>query len=251
MSQPTNVCYISYVFGGVLFLCIAHSLHRGERDRAKQLVLVAAAVPCALGNGILTPALGAAGKLSLGIAVEGWGRAAVFVLLVKVPRRSFYILYCGLTVTYALNAIVIYADVVATTFAGLFAFVGTSAWLKRRAALVQASQLVAADAARYTALWNAELNKPGAAAALGTLDEAWQAYRAAAVKESKQQPTTFRSVEALFNACDRLNPMLAAISLASSAPRKGGPSTRLPSRARTALSRRLGLHPDPNAEPRP
>ena len=91
-----------------------------------------------------------------------------------------------------------------------FAYLGTAAWLRRRDAIAAASQLVVADSAAYEAMWSAKRNAPGADAALTTLGAAWVDFMAAAVKEPKQQPASFGSVEALFNACDRLNPVLLA-----------------------------------------
>ena len=169
-----------------------------------------AALPLALGCGILTPALGAAGPSSPGLAVLGWGGAAILVGLVYKPHRSFYLLRGGLTAMISLTAIMMFAEYDTTPLASVLAFLGTAALLKRRTALAQADALVAADADAYEALWRAKLGAPGAGASLAALGAAWAEFSVAAVKEPKRQPASLGSVEALFNACDRLNPVMLA-----------------------------------------
>jgi len=209
LADPSNAFVASVIFAGVLCTFLAVSLERGDRARAKRIALTIAALPLALGYGILTPIFGAAGHRGLGVALVGWGLAATLVGLVYKPRLSFYIVYGGMSGSYIVNAIATYT-VPNTPIACMFAFLGTSAYLKRRTALAEAGELVAADAAAYEALWLAKLDTPGAAGALATLHAAWAFYMAEAVKEPKQQPASLGSVEALFNACDRLNPVLLA-----------------------------------------
>eukprot|EP00618_Florenciella_parvula_P000495 CAMPEP_0119471774 /NCGR_PEP_ID=MMETSP1344-20130328/4103_1 /TAXON_ID=236787 /ORGANISM="Florenciella parvula, Strain CCMP2471" /LENGTH=1031 /DNA_ID=CAMNT_0007504605 /DNA_START=167 /DNA_END=3263 /DNA_ORIENTATION=+ len=221
VTDPLNVVYASMMLISVACICLAVLLVRGDRAGAKRFTLVTAAVPLVLGFGILTPALGAAGPLSPGVTALGWGGATILVGLVYKPRRSFYLLYGGFTATLSLAAIMMFAELDTTPLASLLAFLGTAALLKRHTALAQASVLVVEDAEAYEALWRAKLGAPGAGASLAALGAAWAEYMAAAVKEPKRQPESFGSVEVLFNACDRLNPVMLATLRALCAAQDG------------------------------
>mmetsp|Transcript_34610 Transcript_34610/g.80225 ORF Transcript_34610/g.80225 Transcript_34610/m.80225 type:complete len:109 (+) Transcript_34610:360-686(+) len=95
-------------------MCMAILLYRGDRLNAKRTTLVLAALPFALGWGILTPALSAAGPWSPGLAVQGWGLAFLFTGLLTAPHHSFYLLCDGSTATFALSGIVQFADPMTT-----------------------------------------------------------------------------------------------------------------------------------------
>ena len=123
MADPSNVSTASAMVNGVLLITLAILLERGDRERAKRVALVLAALPMAIGWGILTPALNAAGPNTLGLAVTGWCLAFIFAGLVYKPRFSFYLLYGGMTGMSAICSIVQFAG---ATNAGSAVLVRTS-----------------------------------------------------------------------------------------------------------------------------
>lgn len=119
----------------------------------------------------------------------------------RCRSTPFLLLYCGFTQAYILGAIALFAYPLTTNLAGLFTFFTVSVYLRRSDALAHADRLVADDVAAYEKLWQAKSQTPD----LVELRTAWAEVMETAVAEPKVQPTTFGSLEALYNACDLLN----------------------------------------------
>ena len=107
VADASNAESASGTLAGLLFLIMAVLLHRGtehDRNNAKRAALVLAALPCALGLGIVTPATNAAGSASPAAAVLGWSTAFLLVSLDLVPQFSSYLLFGVGMAAFALSA---------------------------------------------------------------------------------------------------------------------------------------------------
>jgi len=213
MESPTNMFLISGVLTGGFGFAIGFNLSRGDRTTAKRLCLVQAVV-WIFGWGIATPAFQLMGILSRGAAVLGWGGAGILIGLVFGSEYSFGIFYCGMTLTFTVAAIVLSAYPETTAMAGFMAFHSANLLLKRLDAIALANRIIAKDADAYEVLWRAKCAAPGATESFKALGEAWAEVMGVAVDELKEQPAAFRTVEALFNACDRLNELFTLKLLA-------------------------------------
>ena len=218
--DPSNMFFATGVLIGLLGFVAVALLRWGHRVRAKQLFLVAATLLC-IGWGILTPVLQLTGGFSSGCAVAGWGGGILFFLLIAAPRFSFYYIWIGISVNFTLVAIFLFANTVATTMAGTFAFLTTIIWRARSNASDAADDLVAADTDAYEAIWRAKLAAPHTADDLAVLRIAWAEAMNTAAGDRKVQPEMFGSMEVLFNACDRLHEVFL-VKMRSVCERSGG-----------------------------
>ena len=83
-------------------------LHHGRRSEARMVALVNSFL-LLLGWVVVTPIQDARGELTLGTAVHGFMTSLIFIGLVKMPRFSFYIIFLGGSLSFAVAAVLEFA----------------------------------------------------------------------------------------------------------------------------------------------
>ena len=185
-------------------------LNQGRRDEAKKTALANAGL-LVVGWIILVPLTNARAELNLGVAVHGFLLALIFIGLVYFPRYSFYIIFIGGSLSFFVAGILEFALPVTAMMSTYLACLGMDQFIKRREALVLADEITRADASAYKVIWDRKLEVAGIEAELADLKAAWATVMASAdSSREKKQPSTFKTFEDLYQACDLLNTLFSA-----------------------------------------